>query len=117
MSLMEAESKLHKNAGLLFDGVVSRQRGLQMFTSDVADGAVSSQAELSFKADISIAVIPSSALKISKTVFLPCLDPQGLSKSHGRIPSYSWPQARPAPFLAKARPVLGRCVRPKVCRP
>ena len=61
MSLMEAEFKLHKHAGFLFDGVVSRQRGLQMFTSDVADGAVSSQAELSFKADISIAVIPSSA--------------------------------------------------------
>ena len=64
MSLMEAESKLHKNAGLLFDGVVSRQRGLQMFTSDVADGAVSSQAELSFKADISIAVIPSYRLGV-----------------------------------------------------
>jgi hypothetical protein len=56
MSLMEAESKLHKNAGMLFDGVVSRQNGLHLFTPDVADGRFSSQAELSFKADISIAV-------------------------------------------------------------
>jgi hypothetical protein len=38
MSLMEAEFKLHKHAGFLFDGVVSRQRGLQPFTPDVADG-------------------------------------------------------------------------------
>ena len=64
MSLMEAESKLHKNAGLLFDGVVSRQRGLQMFTSDVADGAVSSQAELSFKTPFSIAVSPSYNFRV-----------------------------------------------------
>jgi hypothetical protein len=32
--------------------------------SDVADGAISSQADLSFKADISIAVIPSYRLGV-----------------------------------------------------